>query len=262
MRSRLALVVAAGLAGLVVCSQGQDVLFDFDNASIHTSLPIDLTVDGVSAHLSATGQGFSVQRADVLGFTPPGFSGLCIYPNSVFAADLRIDSSQNLIGFSILYSPEELGCDDSARMKVTASMNGVSVATNYATAANPGTWPSETLSLSSAEEFNSMLIHYDTKPPTCQDWGPIFMADNMVLSLAPPPILLTGALMLPGGAFQFGFTNVPGRTFSVFGTTNLSLSFSNWTSLCAVTETAPGEFRFTDQQAMNSAMRFYRVRSP
>lgn len=175
------------LATMFVCPPAiaQTVLFDFDTAPLHSPLPIDITVSGVTAHLSATGQGFSIQRADTMGFTPIGFSGYCVYPSSVFAADLLVGFSRTMTDFSILYSPQELGCDDSARMRVTAQLNGVSVGTNTATASNPGTWPSETLSISVAGGFNSVVVHYDARPPTCQDWGPIFMADNMNVVLAP-----------------------------------------------------------------------------
>ena len=64
------------------------VLFDFENAPLHSSLPLDLTVGGITAHLSATGQGFSIQQANALGFTPAGFfmflaSGLWILAVSI-----------------------------------------------------------------------------------------------------------------------------------------------------------------------------------
>jgi hypothetical protein len=165
------------------------VLFDFDNAPVHTSLPIDLTVGGVTAHLSATGSGFSIQPADTLGFTPAGFGGYCLYPNSVFAADLHVSFSRTMTGFSILYSPQELGCDDSATMRVTAYMDGAFVGTNTATVPVPGTWPTGTLSINTSQPFNSVVVHYDSRPPTCQDWGPIFLADNMIVT----PSACTGA---------------------------------------------------------------------
>jgi hypothetical protein len=165
------------------------VTFDFDNAPVHTSLPIDLTIDDLTAHLSATAGGFSIQPADTLGFTPSRFAGLCIYPNSVFPADLVVEFSRALTMFAILYSPQELGCDDSATMRVTAYMNAAAVATNTATASVPGTWPSETLSIVVPAGFNRVVVHYDAPPPTCQDWGPIFLADNMTVALGSPPCL-------------------------------------------------------------------------
>ena len=170
-------------------ASAQEVLFDFDNAPIHTSVATTLTVGGITAHFSSTGQGFSFQPADTMGFTPLGFTGTCIYPNSIYQSDLLISFDQTLTDFSIMYSPQELGCDDSATMKVTASMNGNVVGTNTKTASNPGTWPVDTLTFSFVQGFNSVVVHYNSHPPTCQDYGVIFLADNMrvtALNLATP----------------------------------------------------------------------------
>jgi hypothetical protein len=158
------------------------VLFDFDNAPVYTPLPIDLTVGGISAHFSATGQGYSIQLVGTLGIAPPGFSGRCIFPSSVYPADLLVDFVQTLTDFSIMFSPQELGCDDSATMRVTAYMNGTYVGTNTGVAFPPGTWPSGTLSISVPQGFNSVVVHWDSRPPTCQDYGPIFLADNMIVT--------------------------------------------------------------------------------
>lgn len=176
-----AIVILTALCARV---EAAPVLFDFDSAPLHSPLPLDLTVDGITAHFSATGQGFSIQRADTLGFTPVGFSGNSIYPSSVFPADLLVGFSQTLTDFSILYAPEEYATDSSARMRVTAYMNGSLVGTNTATADPPGTWPTATLSFSSALAFNSVVVHYDAPPPTGGDYGPIFMADNMSVTAA------------------------------------------------------------------------------
>jgi len=167
----------------------QPVLFDFENAPLYSPLPISLTVGGIVANFSATGQGYSFQMADVMGFTPVGFSGKCVYPSSVYASDLLVAfPNATLTDFSILYAPEEYACDSSATMRVTGYMNNVFVATNTTTAYPPGTWPSATLSLSYAQGFNSVVVHYDAPPPTGGDYGPIFMADNMwVTPKAAPP---------------------------------------------------------------------------
>ncbi len=163
----------------VSSASAQVVLFDFDNAPLHSSLPIDQTVSEITAHLSATGQGYSIQDANVLGFTPQGFAGRIIYPNSIDLADILIHFDQALTDFSIMYSCQELGCDDAAMMRVTAYMSGNFVGTNTKTATNPGTWPVDTLSCSFPQGFDSVVVHYDSHPPTCQDYGVIYMADNM-----------------------------------------------------------------------------------
>ncbi len=75
-------------------------------------------------------------------------------------------------------------------------------------------------------------------------------------------ILLINAAMLPGGVFQFACTNTPATSFSVFGTTNLSAPFTNWTALGNATEISSGSYQFTDTQTTNCPQRFYRVRQP
>ncbi len=156
-------------------------VFDFDAGPVHTSLPVTLVNNGVSANFSGTDGSYSIQPAGTFGFTPLGFSGNALYPNSVFPADLIVDFSELVTDFSVLYSPQELGCDNSARMRATAYLNGLSVATNTTTASVPGTWPSETLTVAEPNGFNRVVVHYDARPPTCQDWGPIFLADNVIV---------------------------------------------------------------------------------
>ena len=176
---------------ILVYSAKAQVLFDFDNAPLHSSLPITQTVNGVTAHFTATGQGFSIQEAGVLGFTPQGFSGYVMYPNSIYLADLVIKFQPTIIDFSIMYACQELGCDDAATMRVTAYLNGTFIGTNTKTASNPGTWPVDMLSCTFAQGFDSVVVHYDAKPATCQDYGTIFMADNMqVTPTAALPVTL------------------------------------------------------------------------
>jgi hypothetical protein len=245
----------------VIRAEAQSVLFDFDNAPRYTPLPISLTVGGITAQFAATGGGYSVQAANVLGFTPAGFSGNCIYPSSINAADLNISLSTPLTNFSILYAPEEYACDSSARMRVTAFLNGVSVGT-ATTNAQAGTWPTETIAFGSAQGFDSVVVHYDRGPVTDGDWGPVFMVDNMAVTPAPPPIVPRQATRLGNGTFQCTFTNTPGTTFTMLGSTNLALPLTNWYAVGSVTEISSGIYQFTDQQATNRPRCFYRVRTP
>jgi hypothetical protein len=95
--------------------------------------------------------------------------------------------------------------------------------------------------------------------------GRIYVAnDNKVYAFTVPvaPILLTNLALLPGGAFQFGFTNTPGMSFTVYDTTNPALAFTNWTRLGAAAEIASGQFQFTDSAGAGNQERFYRVTSP
>ncbi len=198
MKTRRSSLVVAAL--LLNWSAGaQTTLFDFDNVPAHTPLPFSLTLDGLVAQFSyssVTGQGFSIQPANTMGFTPAGFSGNCIYPDSINKADLLISFSESLEQLSILYAPQELACDSSATMRVTAFMDGTQVGTATMTADPPGTWPSATLAISVPEGFNNVVIHYDAPPPTGGDYGTIFMADNLSVTAIPEP---TGLALLTFG---------------------------------------------------------------
>ncbi|HWX18318.1 MAG TPA: hypothetical protein VN578_00290 [Candidatus Binatia bacterium] len=75
-------------------------------------------------------------------------------------------------------------------MQVTAYLNGTLVGsvTANATALCPCTWQSQTLAFSSAEGFNSVVVHWVAPGPGCQDYGTIFVADNMIVT-EPRPAL-------------------------------------------------------------------------
>jgi len=169
-------------------ASAQSVLFDFDNAPLYTSLPLDQTAANITAHIAATGQGYSIQDANVLGFTPPGFAGHVLYPNSINISDLLISYDHTITDFSIMYSCQELACDDAATMRVTAYMSGLFTGTSTKVAAHPGTWPVDTLRCTFPQGFDSVVVHYDSRPPTCQDYGVIYLADNMRVT----PVYPTG----------------------------------------------------------------------
>ncbi len=179
----LIVVLALGVYLPGSCAFAQSVLFDFNSAPLHASLPIDQTIGGITAHLSATGQGLSIQDYIGNNFVPIGFSGYFIAPNSINASDLLIRFDQAITDFAILYAPEEYGCDSSATMRVTAYMGGSFVGTNTKIAANPGTWPVDTLACTFPGGFDSVVVHYDHHPVSgCSNWGPIFAADNMLVT--------------------------------------------------------------------------------
>jgi Dockerin type I domain len=202
-------LVTAFVTAICFClseATAQSVLFDFDNAPLHSPLPVDLTVGGITAHFSASPAyyNYSIQRADVLGFTPVGFAGYCIYPNTIYACDLLISFDRTLSDVSILYAPEEYDTDSSCTMRITAYLGTTFVGTNTYTIPIPGTWPTGTLSFSSTQPFNNVVIHYDQPPITGGDYGPIFMADNLWITEAQVPTALDAvSRKTHGGAGTF-----------------------------------------------------------
>ena len=210
MKTSLAfnLIVLALVGWLCGDVKGQTVLFDFDSAPLHSPLPIDQTVNGVTAHFSSSSPfyNYSIQRpSDIIYVTPPGFAGFCIVPSTVFASDLLISfGATKLSGISLMYSPEEYATDSSCTMRITAYLGSTYVGTNTFTNPTPGTWPVGTLSFHSAQPFDNVVVHYDAPPITGGDYGPIFMVDNVLVTEVP---VLTSAVsrMTHGSAGTFDF---------------------------------------------------------
>jgi Divergent InlB B-repeat domain len=188
----------------VFVNEPRGTTFTLDDGPSHTSFPISLASDGLGMLLTATGSGYSLQPVGTVGISPAGFEGLLAYPNSVFAADLIAEFTEPLTFFSIMYSPQELGCDTSATMRATAYRGGVQVGTATTTAPVPGTYPTGTLAITIPDGFDRVVVHYDARPATCQDWGPIFLADTITVvracvatSILTQPLDTTGCPSLP-----------------------------------------------------------------
>ena len=134
---------------------------------------------------------------------PAGFTGLGLSPNGINTGALQVDFPQESItDFSIMVAPQELTTDSSATIKVLAYQNGNLVGTNTASATGDTfTWPSSTLSFSSAQGFNSVVVQYFLPPPTAGDYGTIFVADNMMVTgvVVPEPSTMIISL---GGIFS------------------------------------------------------------
>ena len=80
------------------------------------------------------------------------------------------------------------------------------------------------------------------------------------LQWATPPILVS--CLVANGGFVLSLTNVPGAPFTVLTATAATAPIGAWSALGFMSETAPGEFQWTDTTITNRAQRFFRVRSP
>jgi hypothetical protein len=121
---------------------------------------------------------------------------------------------------------------------------------------------SPTLFASGAVNTNltgSYPIHYTVT----NAFGGVATASRIVFVTSPPPSpTLISSATLPGGSFQFSFTNATPINFTVLASTNMALPTSNWTVLGSATVISSGVYQFTDAQATNLPRRFYQVRSP
>jgi hypothetical protein len=75
-----------------------------------------------------------------------------------------------------------------------------------------------------------------------------------------PPTL--GPVSLSGGEFNFTFTSTPSLSFTVLGSTNVTLPLSQWQSLGHPTEGPAGHYQFTDSQAKTNLKQYYTIRQP
>jgi hypothetical protein len=75
-----------------------------------------------------------------------------------------------------------------------------------------------------------------------------------------PPTL--DPVSLSGGEFNFTFTSTPSLSFTVFGSTNVTLPLSQWQNLGHPTESPAGSYRFTDPKAATNTMSYYSIRQP
>jgi len=76
------------------------------------------------------------------------------------------------------------------------------------------------------------------------------------------PCAITGWCVANAGEFQLQFTSAAGSAYTVLCATNVGAPLTNWVSLGPVTETAPGQYQFTDLAATNHSARFYLLRQP
>ena len=259
-QTRTSVCILAAILFLAGGSPALAVLFDFENAPAGTSLPCTLTVGGITATLSTTGPGgyYFQEPRNTIGMTPTGFSGLALIPKSIDACDLRIEFNRILTNFSILYAPQELACDSSARIRVTAYMSNTIVGGTI-TNASAGTWPSKTIVYRSPQGFNRVVVHYDAPPPTGGDYGMIFVADNMQAIAPPqpepPPWLHLGRV---GDLIELSW---PSTSTNFVLESNSSIHATNAWSPVTDPPTQVGE-QNTLLLPTNAGEAFYRLKSP
>jgi hypothetical protein len=103
-----------------------------------------------------------------------------------------------------------------------------------------------------------------------QGTGQGYAIDNLKVSASVAPITVPtlGGVAYSGGAhgtgLQLGFSDSPGASgqFTIWGSSNVALPFSQWSNLGHPAEITAGNYQFIDVQATNKPARFYTVTSP
>jgi hypothetical protein len=203
-------ILCTAAAISVACASAQaSILFDFENITTGSAVPFSDTVSGVTAKFSSPDANrFYVSNPHTqLGFYPQGFSGNAIMPRSTTSEDLRVGFSQLVTDCSLRYAVDEYGPDTSAVMRISAYKGGSLVGTATAQAildSGNQNWPAATLSFSSSSAFDSIVVHYETRPSGGENVNPIFAVDNVQVTLAPipepsgAPVVIGLALLLGG----------------------------------------------------------------
>ena len=86
-------------------------------------------------------------------------------------------------------------------------------------------------------------------------------AQLIVIGVVSTPMKLAIGVQ-PNGSISIQFSGTPGASYSVIGTSDISLPLASWTVLGQATEYSTGLYQFTDTRSANNSERFYRVRSP
>jgi uncharacterized delta-60 repeat protein len=91
--------------------------------------------------------------------------------------------------------------------------------------------------------------------------GTVLGPDATFTTLSPPPVRAMGATGTDG-TMQLSFASLPGARFTVLSSTAVELPLSDWQALGQATETAAGQYQFTDPRPATLPRCFYRIRSP
>ena len=87
----------------------------------------------------------------------------------------------------------------------------------------PGTWPVDTLSYSYPQGFDSVVVHYASSPPTCTDYGVIFLADNMRVTALPVTGITDQAMYIDRLIVPNPVTGPTTISFSLLKTENINV---------------------------------------
>jgi hypothetical protein len=216
-------VVAFGfglaIAATAAVSTGQTVTFDLDSGTpppqVHQGLPLNVTMDGLTAYFSSPqsgmGGGFSIQSDGTTFYHMSRMPGNYIWPNSLSRNQLDVRFSAPLTSLTFTFATVDYqdNAEVPSNILVTAyhdvvAGSGVGSATTHA-AYTGDTYPTTTLTYTAppGQWFNLVRIYvpYNTNGTT------EFLADNFIATPACAPAVVTGdpagATLCAGGSANF-----------------------------------------------------------
>ena len=139
---------------------------------------------------------------------------------------------------------------------LTASYGSLTAATTVGSGSNTVEVSTRLSGLAPETDYHCRLV-----ATNYGNYGTVTLGDDVVFSTEPaqpPEPVISGCGMLEEHRFQLWFEGEAGTGYSVLYSTNLI----DWDFVGPATETAPGQFEFTDERAPDHATCFYRVRLP
>jgi uncharacterized repeat protein (TIGR03803 family) len=115
-------------------------------------------------------------------------------------------------------------------------------------------------------DINLSALDLNTKPIASLTFSSTNALEAGIFALSgiiaiPPPLLqVTSVAALTNGTIRLTISNPGNELLSVLGTTDASLSVTNWVPLGAPHQIGPGLFEFIDVESSSYPARFYRVR--
>ena len=226
--------------GISSASGGNSCL---DSSSDHPVVQLRSLANGQIAYVPLTNwSASSCVSTSVWNFVP-GFALATVFVNGIPSQSSMILYSKSAATVT-LGSLSQIYNGTARRATATTTPNGLSVSLTYNNSTNAPTNIGNYTVIGKIDDAN-----YD---------GAATNNFNIYVG-ATVPFALTSPIKLADGSFRLSFTNTPGASFNVYGTSNLFLPFSNWIFLGGVTDFPPGQFLFTDSQAKTNQKRFYRI---
>jgi autotransporter-associated beta strand protein len=150
----------------------------------------------------------------------------------------------------------QTGASDRVDGITTATYGGTLAVTNVAGTLTAG----QSFPLFSANSANGsfdIITPATPGPGLAWEFNPT-TGTLLVVATQPPQFT---QFSVSGGAFTMSGTGPAGSSYRIYAATNMALSFSEWTPV-ATGAFSGGMFSFTDEQATNYPVRFYRAVSP
>ena len=201
---------------------------------------------------NAAGTSVGADMTFTAAYLPPKVVILDVTNTTASSVTLRawINPEGASTGYYFQYGPN-------AQASQAASIGSI-IQTNYLPAKTNGMLVSMSITgLTPGAVYNYSVV-------ALSSGGSTVTTNKTFSTLSIPPIQFSGTMVnqgTPAQGMQLTLSSVSGVTFTVLGTTDLTLPLASWTVLGTMTETTPGQYQFNDSQSMSYPCWYYKIKS-